>query len=321
MIPLQQAHLNVAARTHPGLKGKNNEDRFAISAYQISKNDPRRTLIAVVSDGVGGQQAGEVAAEITVEEISRYITNSEPTDPVTSLTQAVINAHQKIQEKAHSHKELSGMAATCVCTWIIEDRLYTVAVGDSRLYLIRKDNIQQLTIDHTWIREAIDLGIVTIEEAPFHPNQHVIRRYLGSQKPIEPDIRLRTSQGISDQEAEANQGYLLLPGDILVLCTDGLTDLVEDAEIYAILTENNLEDALDLLITRANSLGGHDNITIAAAAFPASYQNIERQNKQRKGFWRYLPLVILGLTIICLALFLLIFFVLQISNGIFGFTS
>lgn len=321
MIPLKQAHVLVGARTHPGMRGKNNEDRFAITAYQISKSDPRRALVAVVSDGVGGQQAGEVAAEITVEEISRYITTSDFSNPVTTLSQAVIEAHREIQEKAHTHKELSGMAATCVCAWIIEDRLYMAAVGDSRLYLIRNENIQQLTTDHTWIREAIDLGIVTLEEAPYHPNQHVIRRYLGSKNPMEPDIRLRTDSQISDQEAESNQGYLLQPGDILVLCTDGLTDLVEDAEIYSIFRNNDLENALDLLITRANSLGGHDNITIAAVAIPGNYQNIEKQPEQRNRFCVYLPLIIVGLVIVCIALFLLIFFGLQISNGIFGFGS
>ncbi len=203
---IQQAHLPVAARTHPGMGGKTNEDRFAISAHQVSSTDPRRSLLAVVADGIGGHRAGEVAAEIAVEEISSSIAASDASQPVEILTAAIIQASQKIQQQSKLHSEQTGMGSTCVCAWVIEDRLYTASVGDSRLYLLRNNKIQQLTVDHTWIQEAMDLGLLTSSEAVDHPNQHVIRRYLGSPKTVDPDVRMQLDVDQSEIEARREPG-------------------------------------------------------------------------------------------------------------------
>ncbi len=264
MILSDRAHLQVAAVSHPGMKGKNNEDRYAVTAFYVSPQNPIPSTLALVCDGIGGHRAGEVAAEIAVETISQAVAESDASRPQDILRDAVISASQAIRKQAETDPAQKGMGATCACAWVIADRLYTVSVGDSRTYLIRRNNIQQLNIDHTWIQEAIEYGALTPEQARGHPNAHVIRRYLGSQEPPVPDQRLRLSPTDDDAQAEANQGLRLLPGDLILLCSDGLTDLVEDSEILAALKSSNLQDALESLKDLANERGGHDNITLVS---------------------------------------------------------
>lgn len=276
MIPNERAHLKVAALSDPGMSGKNNEDRFGVSAYYA---DPQRkipSLFAVLADGIGGHKAGEVAAEIVVDTISQQIAASDASQPLQVLEQAIVKAGQAVFQASAQSLERKGMGATCACAWVIDSRLYTGAVGDSRIYLIREHTIRQLTTDHTWIQEAIDHGVLQPEQARNHPNAHVIRRYLGSEKDVEPDFRLRLQPDDSDLRAEANQGARLQPGDILLLCSDGLTDLVNDDEIHAAFQGQEGEDALQQLVDLANQRGGHDNITVVSLTVPL-YQPADRQ--------------------------------------------
>lgn len=269
MIPADRAHLYVAASTHPGMKGKNNEDQYAVSAYLLSEADPTPSLLAIVSDGIGGHRAGEVASQIAVETISRTVAKSDGSNPTATLEDAITLASQAIVEQAELHPEKRGMGATCVCAWVIGNRLYSASVGDSRLYLLRGNSITQLTTDHTWIQEAIEYGALTPEQARRHPNVHVIRRYLGSQPPPEVDFRLRVNPAETDSQAQANQGFPLIPGDFLLLCSDGLTDLVDQAEIKSTLRSHSREEALQALTQLANQRGGHDNITIVVLEVPS----------------------------------------------------
>jgi serine/threonine protein phosphatase PrpC len=268
MIPAERSHLHAAAKSHPGMSGKNNEDRYAVTAYLIENGDPISTVFAVVSDGVGGHRAGEVAAEFAVEMISQSIAESETTQPIQTLKNAIVHASNTIYTQSESNDEYKGMGATCACCWVIDDRLYLANVGDTRIYLIRDNSIRQLSTDHTWIQEAIDAGIMTREEVNDHPQSHVIRRFLGSSQPVVPDIRLRLHEGETDAQTEANQGMVLMPEDQLVLCSDGLTDLVSEDEILKIFETKEQEDAIDALIELANLRGGHDNITIISLQNP-----------------------------------------------------
>lgn len=317
MIPVKDAHLQVAARTHPGLQGKNNEDRYAISAYQVSSSDPRPSLLAVISDGIGGHRAGEIAAEIAVEEISHAVATSDALHPVETLSAAIITASEKIHEQAQLNRDQDGMGATCVCAWVIGDRLYSASVGDSRLYRIHEAAIQQLTVDHTWIQEALDQGYLTPEQAADHPNQHVIRRYLGSPKTVVPDTRLQVQAQDDEQQARANQGFQLQNGDILVLCTDGLSDLVEDREILQAFQQHSLDDALSNLVKLANLRGGHDNITVVAAQIPD--HKLRRKGIKFGRRWLSLPLLIAGATLLCLLVFMLAVYLYQVSSRFLGF--
>ncbi len=271
MKQVNQSHLPVAALTHPGMRGKNNEDRYGVTAFVLE--DGRRTpaLLAVLSDGIGGHRSGEVAAEIAINRISAYVAEfAEGSDPPRLLQAAVRSASQSIYDQAHTSPQYEGMGATCACAFIIENRLYTASVGDSRIYLLHDGELRQLTTDHTWIQEALTLGVITPEQVPGHPNAHVIRQFLGSPYPPEGDIRLRLTPGEDDPHAVANQGWALQAGDVVLLTSDGLTDLVNDAEIAAGLQKQPLSAAVQELIDLANARGGHDNITVIAIRIPAS---------------------------------------------------
>jgi len=268
MIPAERSHLNVTAKTHPGMSGKNNEDRYAVSAYRLEGNKNLPAVFAVISDGVGGHLAGEVASEIAVERISEVIAASDGSQPIQTIREGIIRASQEILALSEKDLEKAGMGATCACAWVIEDRLYLAYVGDSRIYLLHGNNITQLSTDHTWIQEAIEAGMLSPEDARRHPNAHVIRRYLGSKLTVEPDTRLRLTPGESDMQAQANQGMRLLPGDQVLLCTDGLTDLVNAGEIFSALKNPDKDQALSNLIDLANERGGHDNITIITLGMP-----------------------------------------------------
>jgi protein phosphatase len=208
MIPVQTTHLQVAALTHPGRRGKNNEDRLIVSAFKISEKDPTPVLLAVIADGVGGHQGGEVAADLAVTNISQVVSVSDASQPLAILQNAFEQANQIIYTRSLNNPDLLGMGTTCVCAWLIGDRLFTASVGDSRLYLVRGDAATQLTIDHTWVQEAIDSGLLTPAQARNHPNAHVIRRHLGSQLPVVPDFRVRLNVGEVDSRAQVNRGRL-----------------------------------------------------------------------------------------------------------------
>jgi protein phosphatase len=270
MIPAERAHLNVAAVSHPGVSGKNNEDRYSVSSFLTPQNPPQPSLLAIVADGIGGHRAGEIAAELAIETISQNIAASDASHPPKTLQEAIQHASRVIYQQAESNPNQRGMGSTCACCWVIGDRLFIASVGDSRVYLIRNGAIQQLSTDHTWVQEAIDQGALAPGQARNHPNAHVIRRYLGSRQPAIPDLRLKLNHAENDLQAETNQGFTLRPGDRVLLCSDGLTDLVEDREILSYLQDHPLETALNQLVALSNQRGGYDNITIIGLQIPAS---------------------------------------------------
>jgi protein phosphatase len=151
---------------------------------------------------------------------------------------------------------------------VIGDRLYTGTVGDSRVYLVRGKTIHQLTTDHTWIQEALEKGLLKPEQARGHPNAHVIRRFVGSPTPPEVDLRLRLTPDEPDEQAVANQGMRLLRGDRLLLCSDGLTDMVSNDEILHGLGNRDLQGGVESLVDLACRRGGHDNITAVVLEAP-----------------------------------------------------
>jgi serine/threonine protein phosphatase PrpC len=282
MIPVERSHIHVAAITHPGMSGKNNEDNYAVTAHQLSQTDTTPSVLAVLADGVGGHHAGEVAAEIATETISKLVLDSDAANPLEILNQAFVQANQKVADQSEAKDERQGMGSTCACVWIINDSVFTASVGDSRIYFIRDGIIRQVTTDHTWVQEAIEHGIITPEQARNHPRAHVIRRYLGSRKPVEPDFRLRLHQDETDEQAVANQGMKLIPGDQFLICSDGLTDLVADSEILEILQNNKMDRALQSLVDLANERGGHDNITILVLKVPDPEEVEKRKDKTKK---------------------------------------
>lgn len=312
MIRSSNAHLHVAAASHAGLSGKNNEDRYAVTSYLLDETSALPSLLAVVADGIGGHRGGEVAAELAVNHITQAVADGDSRHPQKTLEYAIHTASQAIASRSASEENLRGMGATCACAWIIADRLFTASVGDSRIYLLRDGSIRQITVDHTWVQEATDKGLLTPDQAREHPNVHVIRRYLGSPEPPEVDFRLRLNAGEPDTLAGANQGLVLRPGDILLLCTDGLTDLVWDDEIQdIILKAENLQAAAQALIEAANQRGGHDNITIILLNVP---KDIMPAPPKKHNLWPWMVGGILGALLALAALIILGWYLLQ-SDG------
>jgi protein phosphatase len=297
MIRITRAHLNVEAQTHPGMTGKNNEDRYAVASFVLDKKDRTPALFAVLSDGIGGHRAGEVAAELAVNHMMQVVARSDGRRIRQTIEDAVTEASDAIAAHSDSNKNLKGMGATCATAWIVGDRLHTAYVGDSRIYLMRGGRIQQLTVDHTWVQEAIDRGVLTPEMARQHPNVHVIRRYLGSPTPPDPDFRLKLFNDEGDQHAENNQGLQLLPNDTLLLCSDGLTDMVWNDEILEIVrSKPNLKEAARALIELANARGGHDNTTVILINVPANFKWVARKNVN------WVPWIIAGIIGVVLVL-------------------
>jgi protein phosphatase len=288
MIRTTRAHLNVEAVTHPGMTGKNNEDRYAVASFVMSAQDRTPVLFAVLADGIGGHRGGEVAAELAVNHIMQRVAQCDGRYSRHVIEQAVSEASDAIAARSATTEDLKGMGATCATAWIIGDKLYTGYVGDSRIYLIRGARIQQLTVDHTWVQEAIEKGIITPEMAREHPNVHVIRRYLGSPVPPDPDFRLMLFDGEGAHHPENNQGMTLLPNDVILLCSDGLTDLVWNDEILeAIRTRSSLKDAARALVDLANERGGHDNVTVVLISAPSDFKLDVRRDGRKWLPWLF----------------------------------
>ena len=156
MKPSETAHLRTFAATHPGMTGKLNEDRFSVDTFQLDKPTSQPAVLAVICDGIGGHRAGEVSAQIGVDVIRQTVAASDASQPVAILADAISRANQAVYAASLADSGRAGMGATCACAWIIGNRLYTVNLGDSRIYLCRDNHLLQLTTDHTWLQEAMD---------------------------------------------------------------------------------------------------------------------------------------------------------------------
>ena len=278
MIPADKAHLKIAAATDPGRKGKKNEDQFSVSAHLIDQSEQTPSVFAIIADGIGGHRAGEVASAIAVEMISNAVAASDGREPLAIMEAAILKASQAIQVQGSNTESQFGMGTTTVCAWVIGDQLFATHVGNSRLYLLRKRRLVQLNVDHTWVREAVDAGALTAAQARTHPHANIIRRYLGSEVNPQVDMRLRTDR--SSNHSISNQGFRLQTGDRLLLCSDGLNDMVVDHRIASILGVSDIHQAALDLIDAANEAGGKDNITVVILEVPAK--------KGMDGFWQHL---------------------------------
>jgi PPM family protein phosphatase len=267
--PTSQLYIETHTITDPGKRGRRNEDSFKFATYDLEDTEHTLVHLAVVADGVGGHQSGEIASTLAVNSVFEAFEGSDFNDPTWTLKSALLEANHSITSEAIRDDSHLGMGSTIVCALVVDYSLYIATLGDSRIYLIRDHKIRQLTIDHSWVQEAIENGVLTREEARSHPRRHLIRSYLGSTDPIQPDLRLYLDDDENPEQAKANQGLPLIGDDLILLCTDGLTDLVEDQEICEALSSmKHIQNALQYLVDLANERGGHDNITIAVLKIP-----------------------------------------------------
>lgn len=275
MFPTQDPHLNVSAISHPGEKREINEDRQVVNSYR-RKGKKEKVLIAIVADGIGGHQAGEVASEITVETILDRLTKENVDDPIASMRLAITEAGHSVFGAAQQSADFYGMGSTVAIAYIVGDKLFTAHVGDSRIYLLRLGHLRQITKDHTWVQEAIERQIIDEQEAQNHPRAHMLQRAIGSPEPPQPDFHMRLVDGESEAQSAEHQGLKLKAGEKILLCTDGLTDLVQDDEIETALLEQTANEAAQSLVSLARARGGHDNITVVILEVPHEwpYENV-----------------------------------------------
>jgi protein phosphatase len=231
-------HYTAAALTDRGRKRPSNEDAFG---YSIEHG------VYVVCDGMGGAAAGEVASSVAVAEVMQLLTNRPGANPLPAdAEQAVAAANEAIFSRSQRSQKLSGMGTTLVALLAEERHAWMLNVGDSRGYRLRNSKLEQITLDHSLVEEQMRLGQMSQEEALRSPLKNVITRALGTQSLVTPDV--------FELETE--------PGDLFLLCTDGLTRELSDSLIESLLRlDLPLEGLCSRLVAAANQAGGHDNIT------------------------------------------------------------
>ena len=214
--------------------------------YVYTTDNPLGPLpnLFVVADGMGGHQAGDYASKYTVEVIRRELKASEEEDIEKALVSAIKTANREIIKKANSDPHLKGMGTTVVVATIVKQMMYFANVGDSRLYLINQ-GITQLTKDHSLVEEMVRLGGIKPEEANSHPDKNIITRAIGAKAEVDVDF----------------YEHRLKRGDIVLMCTDGLSNMVEDEELFHIVQGGrDIVEAGTSLVEAAKENGGTDNI-------------------------------------------------------------
>ncbi|HLI25934.1 MAG TPA: PP2C family serine/threonine-protein phosphatase [Chloroflexota bacterium] len=239
--------LDVGCSTDRGRKRPVNEDSYALWLPAEPGAQARWGALFVVADGMGGHARGEVASRLAVETIREHYLHSAEPAPARRLAEALRVANAVIWQEAARTPQQAGMGTTVVCAVVAGRSLFITNAGDSRAYLVRHGRPRQLTRDHSWVAELLALKRLTPAEARHHRMRNVITRCLG---------------GRPDLEVPSYPPEPLLPGDAVVLCTDGLWGTTDDGEIARLVSQHSAQVAADQLVALANDRGGPDNITV-----------------------------------------------------------
>lgn len=227
------------AKSDIGKVRENNQDSYYCAKEEDSLN------LYIVADGMGGYNGGEVASSLAVAAVKGYFENNfassqNDRESILALIRSAIEyANMVVIEKAKSEKELEGMGTTLDLCFIYNNKLYIGHVGDSRIYRIRKEFIRKLTKDHSYVQQLVEDGKITKEEAVHHPKKNMITKALGVSSMVEPDVYVK--------------GYL--KDDVIVMCTDGLSNMVPDAKLYEIASQQEPDKASKMLVEEANKNG------------------------------------------------------------------
>ena len=228
--------------TDIGRKRKLNQD-FVYSSDEAVGNLKN---VYIVADGMGGHQAGDYASKCTVETMVREIKGCFEQSPIRILSRAIRIANDQVRRKAREDESLYGMGTTVVAATVLGKYLQVANVGDSRLYIINEE-VRQITRDHSYVEEMVRIGELDREAARNHPDKNIITRAIGARDTIEIDF--------FHEELKS--------GDLILMCSDGLTNMLEDEEIGRILkTPGTIEERAERLIDAANQNGGRDNIAV-----------------------------------------------------------
>ncbi|MCH3955377.1 MAG: Stp1/IreP family PP2C-type Ser/Thr phosphatase [Eubacterium sp.] len=236
--------MEVASKTDQGMKRDHNEDACGLMpVYRVY----------MVADGVGGSNAGEIASKAAIQEIARFIQTHEMkgVDTMSEIKRyfsaCFDRANEEILNLMNERPETRGMATTIALAYISGKTLYAMNIGDSRVYLYRKGDLKQISVDHTYVNQLLKAGVITASEAAVHEKRHVIMRAIGAEEKVRADYYQADIQ----------------PGDIIVLTTDGLHGEIGSDGIRKELDRNHsMKETCDHLVQQANDKGGHDNITV-----------------------------------------------------------
>ena len=240
--------IEVSVQSDIGCQRQNNEDSFGYWEPEDDQQFLRKGRLAVVADGMGGYEGGQEASRLAVETLVEVYRDFGGDDPQAALVEALQAAHEQIRQYSFAHPELRGMGTTCTAASIVQDALYYVHVGDTRLYLIRDGQITRLTRDHSYVGRLVESGMISQEEAETHPQRSILTAALGTN----PDL-------IMDSPGRPEP---LRPEDVLLICSDGLWGQVRDSEILDAVENKSAEQAGRKLIELARERGGPDNITV-----------------------------------------------------------
>lgn len=254
-----------------GQQRKTLEDRCL--ATVVSTAGGLELTMGVVADGIGGANAGEAAGQLVLDSVLNYLRNSQETDINTLLEKAVQAAHIAVRNASKANVQLRSMGTTATVAAVCNGKLYIAHIGDSRAYLVREGNLVQLTMDHTWGNEKVREGLITLDQAQSHPRKEELARYVGQPTAINVfvDVGLRLDDETDPARSQLTHGGLnLLPGDVVVLCTDGLIKelrdgmghFVEDDEIVNVVQRNEPEDAANTLVSLALGRQVDDNVSV-----------------------------------------------------------
>jgi protein phosphatase len=240
--------IEVSVQSDIGCLRQNNEDSFGYWEPEDDQQFLRKGRLAVVADGMGGYEGGQEASRLAVETLVEVYRDFGGDDPQAALVEALQTAHEQIREYSFAHPELRGMGTTCTAAAIVQDALYYVHVGDTRLYLIRDGQITRVTRDHSYVGRLVESGMISLEEAENHPQRNILTAALGTN----PDL-------IMDSPGQPEP---LRPEDVLLICSDGLWGQVRDSEILDAVENKSAEQTGRKLIELARERGGPDNITV-----------------------------------------------------------
>ena len=247
-----KTNIQFACASDIGRVRHKNEDR--VDAFHLGypgNND--NAALAVVADGMGGHQSGEIASELTIRQLHKLQHQTQTWDE-NILVAAVLKANRKILRKARWRSQYRGMGTTCTALLLHGNTAFLAHVGDSRAYLIRDEHMYQLTQDHTAVSSLHRKGVIDYQSSQEHPDRNILTRALGIHKAVEVE--------------SWKQGVTVKPGDIYLLCSDGLHGLCDEKDIYSIVTTSSCQNACVHLIDLANKLGGQDNISVAILSVP-----------------------------------------------------
>ncbi len=260
--------VEIAVETHVGMVRSENQDHFCVAIASGEDEERKKGHLVVVADGMGGHTGGSIASQTTTAAILETFKSSTQSTMRDLIEESILASNEAVKAKQNENVQLKDMGTTCVAALIRGTTFVVGHLGDSRCYMYRGDEDEQVTRDHTYLNELIDIGLLTPEQAEGHPDKNIITRCVGMSTRLEIDFNHRN----------------LELGDIICICSDGLSNFVGMAETGEVVRSMPSKEACLKLIDLANERGGDDNITVAVIkihAFPAEDKNLKQLDEEQ----------------------------------------